>query len=145
MSGTTPRRRHGLGGLLTILFVVGGLIFSYGLGHATVPRLCTEHAVSAPLSAVPSPSGQQAPETAVPPLPGPHGLSDTAPKKEPPQGAAHGSLCLAVLFTLFLLGLAAGPGRAAFRLPARAGWIVTLPSRAARAPVLRPSLQVLRL
>ncbi|TDC57615.1 hypothetical protein E1281_04135 [Actinomadura sp. KC345] len=151
MSGTTPRRRHGLAGLLAILFVVGGLIFSYGLGHAPVPRVCTEHAVNAPLSTVwsfgghQSPGGHQAPETAVSPLQGLHGLAGTAPVDEPPHGPAHASMCLAALFTLFLLGLAAGPGRAVFRLPARAGWILAVPSGAAHVWVLRPSLQVLRL
>ncbi|TDC96490.1 hypothetical protein [Actinomadura sp. 7K507] len=187
MSGTTPRRRHGLAGLLAILFVVGGLIFSYGLGHAPVPRMCTEHAVSAPLSAASPSGGHQTPETAVSPHQGLHGFTGTALKagaalkagtapaastalkagtapaasaaleagaalkagtaleQAPPQGPAYACLCLAVLFTLVLLGLAAGPGRPAFRLPARAGWALAPPSAAAHAPVLRPFHQVLRL
>ncbi|XRQ15894.1 hypothetical protein ACN3XK_34975 [Actinomadura welshii] len=79
MSGTNPRRRHGLAGLLVILFVVGGLIFSYGLGHAPVARVCTAHAVSAPAGAVlslstPSSLGTPAPSDA----PGPFGSPPAA-------------------------------------------------------------------
>lgn len=149
MSGTTPRRRHGQAGLLVIFFAVGGLIFSYGLGHAPVVRVCTEHAVSVPLGAVSSLTAPQTPQTGVPPL---QGLQDSADamlsaplKQDLPEAPLNACLCLAVLFTLVLLGLATGLRRPAFRLPARAGWAIVLPSGGTSAPASRPSLQVLRL
>ncbi|TDC70498.1 hypothetical protein E1200_05025 [Actinomadura sp. GC306] len=121
MSGTTPRRRYGPAGLLVILFVVGGLAFSYGLGHAPVSRVCTEQAVSAPLQ------------------------DRTPPQQERPETPPDACLCLAVLFTLLLLGLAAGTRRPAFRLPARVGWAVVRLPEGRRVPLHRHSLQVLRL
>ncbi|GAA0590059.1 hypothetical protein [Actinomadura livida] len=121
MAGTTPRRRYGPAGLLVILLVVGGLVFSYGLGHAPVSRVCTEQAVSAPLK------------------------DHSSLKQGQPDVPLNACLCLAVLFTLLLLGLAAGSGRPAFRLPARAGWAVVLRPEGRRVPVPRHSLQVLRL
>ncbi|MGP4029028.1 hypothetical protein [Actinomadura sp. 3N407] len=145
VSGTTPRRRHGLAGLLAILFVVGGLIFSYGLGHAPVARVCTEHAVSAP-------SGVVASSTGVSPIQGLQGLQSSAEpalaaplERKPPLTPMNACLCLAVLFTLVLLGLATGLRRPAFRLPARVGWTLALPSGGTSAPAPWPSLQVLRL
>ncbi|MEU8801704.1 hypothetical protein [Spirillospora sp. NPDC048819] len=150
----TPRRRHGLAGLLAILFVVGGLIFSYGLGHAPVPRVCTEHAVSAPAGAASfstASSGTASSFAGVPPLQdlqssaaGP--AAEAAPlKQEPPLIPMNACLCLAVLFTLVLLALATGLGRPVFRLPARLGWALAPPPRGAYTPAFRPSLQVLRL
>lgn len=136
MSGMT---RNGLAGLLSILFVVGGLIFSYGLGHAPVSRVCTEHAVSVPVDAASPPGASQVRQAGVSPLQG----LQKAPLKQ--DLALDASLCLAVLFTLILLGLAGVLRRPAFRLPARAGWVLTLPSRGTPAPALQPSLQVLRL
>lgn len=157
MSGMTPRRRHGLAGLLAILFVVGGLIFSYGLGHAPVTRVCTEHALSAPSGAASSGAAPSfaAPSFAASPLIGVAPLQDlqssaepalAAPlKQKPPLTPMNACLCLAVLFTLVLLALATGLGRPVLRLPARAGWVLAPPSRGAYTPAFRPSLQVLRL
>ncbi|HEY8479299.1 MAG TPA: hypothetical protein VIL71_05650 [Spirillospora sp.] len=150
MSGTTPRR-HGLGGLLVILVVVGGLIFSYGLGRTPVARVCTEHAVSAPLTALVS-LGTVSPsaEASVPDVRmAPHDpltTTLTAPLREDSPGLpVDACLCVAVLFTLFLLGLAAARGRWSFRLPARAGWTAVLPPGVPHRPLSRHVLQVLRL
>ncbi|TDD71448.1 hypothetical protein, partial [Actinomadura rubrisoli] len=155
VSGTTLRRRHGLAGLLVALFVVAGLVFSYGLGHAPPARWCTEHAVSAPAStpadvaaatghkrgSVLGSAASAAPTAPVASagLPGPaaamapllHRLPDVSmgTRTMPvPHGPAHACLCLAVLFALFVLGLLAGGlGRAFLRLPARTGWAPTVP------------------
>ncbi|WP_157431078.1 hypothetical protein [Actinomadura macra] len=138
MSGTTPRRRHGLAGLLVALFVVAGLVFSYGLGHAPPPRMCTEHAVTVPVDVALTNHG-------------PHGTVSTdatmdAPPPLPPQGPADACLCLAVLFTLMVFALlAAGLGRPVLRLPARVSWMVVLPRGALPVSFSSPSLQVLRL
>ncbi|WP_272499652.1 hypothetical protein [Actinomadura litoris] len=152
MPGTTQRRRHGLAGLLVALFVVGGLVFSYGLGHAPPARACTEHAVTAPVGA---PTGHATGQTtgqttghatARHALQG--AVADAAMNvpKPPAHGPAEVCLCLAVLFTLLALGLlAAGLRRPLLRLPARSGWSPALPRGG--VPALSPvsSLQVLRL
>lgn len=148
MSGTTHRRRHGSAGLLVALFVVGGLIFSYGLRHGPPERLCTQHAVSVPVAVASASAGHQAPGPGASPLHELHRAADTAltaPGKQVPQAPMDVCLCLAALFTLVLLGLAAGLRRPASRLPARIGWTLVPPSAAARDLVPRPSLQVLRL
>ncbi|WP_131736776.1 hypothetical protein [Actinomadura roseirufa] len=163
MSGTTQRRRHGLAGLLVALFVVAGLAFSYGLGHAPPARLCTEHSVSVPVDAAAAaarhhpPSERTGPPTStgtriaaplalhgVPALGGSAGTAANAPLSPlPPLDAC---LCLAVLFTLMVLALlAAGAWRAFRRLPARAGWERAAPAGALPALLSLSSLQVLRL
>ncbi|MFI0487170.1 hypothetical protein [Actinomadura sp. 9N215] len=149
MSGTTPRRRHGPAGLLVVLFVVGGLIFSYGLGHGPVERLCTEHAVSVPVAAASAATGHHTPDPGVSALSGLHRLADTAltapPEDRPSQTPMDACLCMAVLFTLVLLALAAALRRPASRLPARFGWTLVSSALGAPRPALRPALQVLRL
>ncbi|GAA4379883.1 hypothetical protein GCM10023088_42710 [Actinomadura verrucosospora] len=149
MSGTAPRRRHGLAGLLVALFVVGGLVFSYGLGHAPPPRVCTQHAVSVPVGAVSASTGHEQPDAAAAALSGSHGLAQDAPAAAPTKTPApvpmDACLCLAVLFTLVLLGLAAVLRRPVSRLPARLGWAFTPPACTRLAPASWPSLQVLRL
>ncbi|MEV4001559.1 hypothetical protein [Actinomadura sp. NPDC049753] len=149
MSGTAPRRRHGLAGLLVALFVVGGLVFSYGLGHAPPPRVCTQHAVSVPVGAVSASTGHEQPGAAAAPLSGSHGPAQDAPAAAPTKMPApvpmDACLCLAVLFTLVLLGLAAVLRRPVSRLPARLGWAFAPPPCTRLAPASWPSLQVLRL
>lgn len=149
MSGEAPRRRHGLAGLLVALFVVGGLVFSYGLGHAPPPRVCTQHAVSAPLGALSGAAGHEQPGDGAAPLHASHGLAQAVPAASPMKVPApvplDACLCLAVLFTLVLLGLAAGLRRPAARLPARLGWTFAPPPCTRLAPASSPSLQVLRL
>ncbi|MFG2021257.1 hypothetical protein [Actinomadura geliboluensis] len=134
MSGTAPRSRHGTAGLLVALFVVAGLVFSYGLGgHGPPLRVCTEHAVTVPVGTAAA-AGDSIHATAA--------LS--APVKAPalPLDLC---LCMAVLFTLMLLALAIGLRRPLSRLPARAGWALAPPSAAASAAAFPPVLQVLRL
>ncbi|SNS59139.1 hypothetical protein [Actinomadura mexicana] len=149
MSGTAPRRRHGLAGLLVALFVVGGLVFSYGLGHAPPPRVCTQHAVSVPVGAVSASTGHEKPTTGATPLRGFHGPAQgvpaVSPMKVPAPVPVDGCLCVAVLFTLVLLGLAAVLRRPVSRLPARLGWMFAPPPGARLVPASSPSLQVLRL
>ncbi|TYK42893.1 hypothetical protein [Actinomadura decatromicini] len=151
----TRRRRHGPAGLLVALFVVGGLIFSYGLGHAPPPRVCTQHAVSVPVAAVSSAAGAEARDAGLSPLQGLHSAADAVPadgaaasgpaKRVPSQAPVDACLCLAVLFTLVLLGLAAVLRRRGLRLPARVGWALAPILRGASAFAPRPALQVLRL
>lgn len=132
MSRTAPHRRHGTAGLLVALFVAAGLVFSYGLGHGPPPRVCTEHAVSVPVTA----------------LSAGHGLAEaalSAPAKPHPRAPLDVCLCAAVLFTLLLLALAAGLRRPFSRLPARAGWSLAPPRSAAPTAPSLPVLQVLRL
>ncbi|WP_433478986.1 hypothetical protein ACQPZP_19265 [Spirillospora sp. CA-142024] len=149
MSGTAPRRRHGLAGLLVALFVVGGLVFSYGLGHAPPARVCTQHAVSVPVTVAEAFTGHAQPDAGVSPLNGHHSPVHAAltapPMKVPSQAPMEACLCLAVLFTLVLLGLAAWLGRPLTRLPARLGWALAPPPGAAAVLASTPSLQVLRL
>ncbi|MFI0412090.1 hypothetical protein [Actinomadura sp. 3N508] len=149
MSGTTPRRRHGPAGLLVVLFVVGGLIFSYGLRHGPVERLCTEHAVSVPVAAAAAVTGHHTPGPGGSALHGLHKLSDavlTAPLKDrPAQPPLDACLCLAALFTLVLLALAIALRRPATRLPARTGWTLVRAPAGTSRPAFRPPLQVLRL
>ncbi|WP_155885054.1 hypothetical protein [Actinomadura flavalba] len=126
----TPRPRHGPAGLLVALFVVAGLVFSYGLGHPPPPQVCTAHALHAPadVPAFAAPSG------------GGTVLAVAAPG-DAPVDPATACLGLAVLLGLMVLALALprvrplppGPGR---------------PRRAARAPTARapgpPSLAALQ-
>ncbi|WP_329091605.1 hypothetical protein OG979_41710 [Actinomadura citrea] len=149
MSGTAPRRRHGLAGLLVALFVVGGLVFSYGLGHAPPARVCTQHAVSVPVGAVFASTGHEQPGTGATPLRGFQGPAQGAPAASPMKVPApvpsDACLCLAVLFTLVLLGLAAVLRRPVSRLPARLGWTFAPPPCTRLVRASAPSLQVLRL
>ncbi|SNT10028.1 hypothetical protein SAMN05443665_101635 [Actinomadura meyerae] len=133
MSGTAPRSRHGTAGLLVALFVVAGLVFSYGLGgHGPPLRVCTEHAVTAPADTAPA-AGDALQASAI-----------GAPVKAPAP-ALDLCLCMAVLFTLVLLALALGLRRPLSRLPARAGWSLAPPPGTASAAAFPPVLQVLRL
>ncbi|RFS81100.1 hypothetical protein D0T12_33600 [Actinomadura spongiicola] len=128
-----------------MLFVLGGLIFSYGLRHGPPDRMCTEHAFSVPVAAV-SAAGDQKPGAAASALHDLHRAADTAlsapAKDRPPLDAC---LCVAVLYSLVLLGLAAVARRPASRLPARAGWTLAPPDGRTSRPVFRPPLLVLRL
>ncbi|MFB4312428.1 hypothetical protein [Actinomadura sp. GTD37] len=147
MSGTALHRRHGTAGLLVALFVVAGLVFSYGLGHGPPPRVCTEHAVSAPADTAPGNTAASG-GVAAAPAPSLHGLADaalSAPAKPRPPMPADVCLCAAVLFALLLLALATGLRRPLSRLPARAGWSLAPPPGAASTPLFPPVLQVLRL
>ncbi|WP_207938758.1 hypothetical protein, partial [Actinomadura darangshiensis] len=54
-------------------------------------------------------------------------------------------LCLAVLFALILLGVAAAGRRPLRSLSPRIGWTLAPPADAAPAPSFAPALQVLRL
>jgi hypothetical protein len=163
--GTAHRRRHGQAGLLVALFVVAGLVFSYGLGHALPDRVCIENGMSVPAkvaaalhdsSAEPGgpaaagraptghgPGAHTAPVHGVPGHPGPSSASLSAPLRLPPLAPADACLCLAVLFALMLLGLITGR-RALLRLPARGGRAPAPPGFALSAVSLA-SLQVLRL
>ena len=120
MSGTAHRRRHGQAGLLVALFVVAGLVFSYGLGHGLPDRVCIENGMSVPAevaaamhhasaerggpeAAGRAPTGQApdvhtAPVHGVPGHPGPSVTSLSAPLRLPPLAPADACLCLAVLF-----------------------------------------------
>ncbi|WP_141576364.1 hypothetical protein [Actinomadura sp. WMMA1423] len=131
------------------LFVVGGLVFSYGLGHVPPQRICTQHAVSVPVGAASTSSGHGQPGAAAFALQGSHGPAEAAsaasPIKAPDPVPMHACLCLAVLFILVLLGLAAGLRRPLSRTPARLGWALSPPPGARLLPASQPSLQVLRL
>ncbi|GAA1823911.1 hypothetical protein [Actinomadura chokoriensis] len=143
MSGTALHRRHGPAGLLVALFVVAGLVFSYGLGHGPPPRVCTEHAVTVPVDSLPADGGHPASASQ-----GPHGLvgaAFSAPAKPPPRTPLDLCLCAAVLFTLLLLALATGLRRPVSRVPARIGWALPPPPGAASTPAFPPVLEVLRL
>ena len=166
MSGTAHRRRHGQAGLLVALFVVAGLVFSYGLGHGLPDRVCIENGMSVPAevaaamhhasaerggpeAAGRAPTGQApdahtAPVHGVPGHPGPSVTSLSAPLRLPPLAPADACLCLAVLFALMLLGLTTGR-RALLRLPARSGRAPAPPPGGFFSPVSLASLQVLRL
>ncbi|MEO3828127.1 hypothetical protein [Actinomadura sp. B10D3] len=148
MSGSTPRGRHGLAGLLVALFVVGGLIFSYGLGHGAPARVCTQHAVSVPVSTVSTGTGHAQQGDGAGPSSGAHGLVSAVlaePEKPPAPAPMDACLCLAVLLSLLLLGLAGGFRRPLSRLPARAGWALAPPPGASAGAACAPTLQVLRL
>lgn len=140
------KRRTGPAGLLIALFVVGGLIFSYGLGHGPPERVCTQHTLSAPVPAASATTGTKTPEAGISPLHGLHSAADamlkTPQKHRVPLDAC---LCVAALFTLILLGLAAILRRPTGRLPARIGWTLVPAAGRTSRPLFRPALQVLRL
>ncbi|MQY09788.1 hypothetical protein [Actinomadura macrotermitis] len=133
--GTASLRRHGRAGLLMVLFVVAGLLFSYGLEHSASVRLCTAHLVH-------DASGGTAVVSDGPSVTGP---ALTAPGHPAPFAPADACLCLAVLLTLLVIALAARPHRARVRVPARSGWTLALPPPSRPAPPSLSSLQVLRL
>ncbi|HEU5030756.1 MAG TPA: hypothetical protein VFV01_37980 [Spirillospora sp.] len=166
MSRTAHRRRHGQAGLLVALFVVAGLVFSYGLGHGLPDRVCIENGMSVPAEVAAAlhhtaaepggpaaagrapaghaPAAHTAPVHGVPGHPGPAATSLSAPLRLPPLAPADACLCLAVLFVLMLLGLTTGR-RALLRLPARGGRAPAPPPGGFLSPVSLASLQVLRL
>ncbi|GAA2171285.1 hypothetical protein [Actinomadura napierensis] len=151
VSGTAHRRRHGQAGLLVALFVVAGLVFSYGLGHAPPDRVCIENGMSVPAGVAAAmhhgAHGHPGPALSAHGVPGHHGSAGTslsAPLRLPPLAPADACLCLAVLFALMLLGLTGGR-RALLRLPARSGRAPAPPPGGVLSPVSLASLQVLRL
>lgn len=144
MSGTALHRRHGQAGLLVALFVVAGLVFSYGLGHGPPPRVCTEHAVTAPADTLPAVGGHQ-PASASQGRPGLAGPAFSAPAMPMPRTPLDMCLCAAILFTLLLLAFATGLRRPLSRVPARIGWALSPPPGAASTPAFPPVLEVLRL
>ncbi|QKW35866.1 hypothetical protein HUT06_18995 [Actinomadura sp. NAK00032] len=134
MSGTAPRSRHGTAGLLVALFVVAGLVFSYGLGgHGPPLRVCTEHAVTVPVGTAAA-SGDAV-----------HAAAALSAPDKAPALPLDLCLCVAVLFTLLLLALAVGLRRPLSRLPARNGWSLAPPPGTAPSALFPPVLQVLRL
>ncbi|MFC4913560.1 hypothetical protein [Actinomadura gamaensis] len=135
----TPQRRHGLAGLLVVLFAVAGLVFSYGLEHAPPPDVCHPHAVTWLAPAADGSAHRH--------LVGVDGapLTSIASHHRTPPAPVDTCLCLAVLLGFMLLALAARPGRWRFLLPARLGWRPAEPSRPCPAPLSLASLQVLRL
>ena len=58
-AAAASQRRHGLAGLLVALFVVAGLLSSYGLGHGAPLRVCTQHALSVPSAAADAQAGRR--------------------------------------------------------------------------------------
>ncbi|MFF5264093.1 hypothetical protein ACFY4C_34635 [Actinomadura viridis] len=166
---TTPRLRHEPAGLLMALFLVAGLIFSYGLGHAPALRVCTTHSVSVPADVAAAmaahqtasfqagsarPAGATAEALRAGTLPGALGHGAAAPSgpsafstpfDPPPFPPVETCLCLAVLIGLMALGLAAKPRRAGPRRPPRSGWTLAPPAFAPPSPLSLTALQVLRL
>ncbi|WP_433323937.1 hypothetical protein [Spirillospora sp. CA-294931] len=133
MGGTTARRRHGFAGLLVALFVVAGIVFSYGLGHAQPLRVCTAHSLSVPVHHLPAGHADGDP------------IAASTPVDAPPLSPAEACLSLAVLLTMLTLALAARPRLAgALRLP-RAGRSPRGPTPTPPSPVSLAALQVLRL
>ncbi|MFI0356630.1 hypothetical protein [Actinomadura sp. 9N407] len=104
---TRPRR--GPAGLLMALFVVAGLMFSYGLGHGPPRDVCTAHLVSVPADVAAAMAGTTAaaPGAAAFSAPAFSAPAFTAPLDLPPISPADAAcVCLAVLLGLMALGLA---------------------------------------
>ncbi|MFC9978005.1 hypothetical protein ACFVH6_44570 [Spirillospora sp. NPDC127200] len=160
------RQRRGLAGLFIALFLVGGLVFSYGLGHAPALRLCTAHDTGIPSApAAPAPPAGSASATGTASVPGAAVNADghpavrdlpahltprawvalDAPDRRAPLDPAHACLCLAVLLSLMVLALAAPFRRTLLRLPPRLGWLAGPPLGTVAAPPSLSALQVLRL
>lgn len=134
-----PRRRHGVAGLLVVLFALAGLLFSYGLEHAPPPDICHPQGVawlSPPSEGV---HHRFAGRTLAEPV------SSGSSHHRAPHAPAETCLCLAVLLGIMLLALAARPERWRLLLPARVGWRSAAPARPSPAPLSLASLQVLRL
>jgi hypothetical protein len=146
----TPRLRHGQAGLLMALFVVAGLIFSYGLGHGPPPQICTTQLISVPVDEAAHTPGPDAPAARpgtaeAPAVPGHSFFAFTEPWDGSPLSTADTCLCLAVLLGLLALVLAARPRRTGGRTPPRSGWALVPPSiRISFGPSLS-ALRVLRL
>ncbi|MEW2355573.1 hypothetical protein [Spirillospora sp. NPDC029432] len=141
MGRTTPRPRHGPAGLLMALFVVAGLVFSYGLGHGPPREVCTAHLVHVPagVAAATPDAGAASPSSTAAP-------AYSAPVDLPPLSPMDATcLCMAVLAGLLVLALAAKPRRSGRSLPRRTGWFLPPPVRAALLSPSLASLQVLRL
>ncbi|WP_378282315.1 hypothetical protein [Actinomadura rugatobispora] len=127
------------------LFLVAGLTFSYGLGHAPPPRVCTAHATSVPAGLADAAAAQHAGAPATGPLAASGAAAFSEPVHLPPMGPNDACLSLAVLLALLVLSVAAHPGPTGARRPRRSGWFLAPP--ALPAPLARSlsCLQVLRL
>ncbi|MBA9005123.1 hypothetical protein [Thermomonospora cellulosilytica] len=128
MRGRVP---HGVAGMLVVLFALAGVAFSYGLGgHAPPLQACVIHMLAP----------GQAPPT------GPGILAQDQAQPAPMTPPAHPEACLslAILLTLMVLVLAAGPRRRGAR-PPRFGWVVRRPAGATPRARSLAVLQVLRL
>ncbi|XVQ07964.1 hypothetical protein ACQP1W_36110 [Spirillospora sp. CA-255316] len=145
MGRTNPRPRHGPAGLLMALFLVAGLTFSYGLGHAPPLRVCTAHATSVPAALADAAASPHA-DGPLAGLPGPsEAPSFSEPVHLPPTAPGDACLSLAVLLALLVLSLASRPRRTGGRRPRRTGWILAPPALPAPFARSLSSLQVLRL
>ncbi|GAA2445103.1 hypothetical protein GCM10010191_72310 [Actinomadura vinacea] len=122
------------------LFLVAGLVFSYGLGHTPPLRVCTAHETSVPAEAADAMAAHPQGLAAAPDL-----VSFDEPVHLPPLRSSEECLCLAVLLGLLALTLAAKPRRVGVRRPPRAGWALAPPVLPAPLALSRSSLQVLRL
>ncbi|GAA2633227.1 hypothetical protein GCM10010411_84680 [Actinomadura fulvescens] len=155
------------------LFVVAGLVFTYGLGHAAPMRVCTAHLTSVPADVAdamahqadlaaatktaPAAGTTAAPSTTSAGAETAYGVpgkavtlasapsSAKAPLDLPPLVPAGGCLSLAILLTFMVLALASGPSRTRGVLPARLGWVIRVPSQRAPFSLSLPSLRVFRL
>ncbi|GAA4129478.1 hypothetical protein [Actinomadura keratinilytica] len=145
-AAAASQRRHGLAGLLVALFVVAGLLSSYGLGHGAPLRVCTQHALSVPSAAADAQAGGPAQRAhSAPPAATPLATTLKAPVDLPPLSPAHACLGLAVLISLVTLALAVGrPRTRAFRVP-RGHRILAPPATGPPSPPSLAALQVLRL
>jgi hypothetical protein len=122
------------------LFVVAGLVFSYGLGHGPPPRVCTAHQMSVPVAVA---NAMAAPHAQPPAAQAFDTFSQ--PVDLPPLSPADTCLCLAILLGLLALGLAAKPRRSSGRRPPRSGWALSPPALSRPFALSLSSLQVLRL
>ncbi|GAA4101553.1 MULTISPECIES: hypothetical protein [Actinomadura] len=145
-AAAASQRRHGLAGLLVALFVVAGLVSSYGLGHGAPLRVCTQHALSVPSEVADALAGGP-PEQAHPAHPAATPLATTlkAPVDLPPLSPAHACLCLAVLISLLTLALAVGRRPMRALLAPRGHRVLAPQATGPPSPPSLASLQVLRL
>ncbi|MBX6767493.1 MAG: hypothetical protein IRY90_10140 [Actinomadura rubrobrunea] len=145
-AGAAPQPRRGLAGLLVALFVVAGLVSSYGLGHGAPLRVCTQHALSAPSAVADAINADPPPQAhLLRPEAASSATAVRAPVAPPPLSPAHACLCLAVLISLLAIAVAVGRRRRRVLQADRAPRVLA-PS--ATGPPLTPSLaslQVLRL
>ena len=154
------------------LFLVAGLVFSHGLGHAPPLRVCTAHSLGVP-AALAASAGMPgatnaagaaakvgAAEHARPADRAAHAhasadvprVAVTAvfaefgqPAPPPPPGPEDTCLSLAVLLAIVVIGLAARCGLAVGRRPRRSAWIPAPPPLPAPCARSLSRLQVLRL
>ncbi|GLW67001.1 hypothetical protein Arub01_52440 [Actinomadura rubrobrunea] len=145
-TAAAPQPRRGPACLLVALFLVAGLVSSYGLGHGAPLRVCTQHAVSVPSAVADVIAADLPPKAhALHPEAASSATTSKAPVDLPPLGPAHACLCLAVLISLLAIALAVGRRRRRALRADRAPRVL-VPS--ATGPPLTPSLaslQVLRL